>query len=243
MDETIKHHFDRYRSGNTLPPELVGGDFKDTRLFPDQEKLNRFRDWKRGMEYRVGEDLLIGALDELLVKDGKYIPLDYKTKGSKLWDPKKYGEKYYQLQLDSYALLLEENGCPSIGYGFLIFYSPQQVQDRGVFRFMYQCVKIKTDIERARETFRRGVAFLQDPQDAPTEELGECEYCEWVTRVRDLEIPGTCPEPEVVMPAEIQSATEFLSTSKPKTKSRNKPKTNPLQQDLLAGLSHPSKSA
>ena len=83
MDREIKRYFDRYRGMRTLPPELQDEAFQGAHLFSDQSKMNRWRNWKTELEYRDQDgSILFGALDDLLVKEDRYIPFDYKTKGS-----------------------------------------------------------------------------------------------------------------------------------------------------------------
>lgn len=79
----IKIHFDTFRAKRTLPGELNGKDFEGIELFRDQEQLEKWRSWRTGLVYWDNDgSSLSGALDDLLVKDGQYIPFDYKTKGS-----------------------------------------------------------------------------------------------------------------------------------------------------------------
>lgn len=184
MDRVIKTHFDGFREKKTLPPELVaspphgtvGRDFDGIRLFEDQAELDLWRSWKTGLEYRDSDgSILSGALDDLLVKDGQYIPFDYKTKGSVTTEADAI--KYYQNQLDCYALLLHENKMPQAGYAFLLYYSPKSVGEQGNVLFELQALKIPTDPERARTTFRNAVALLKGPVPATS---GQCEYCTWL---------------------------------------------------------------
>ena len=81
MDGVIKKYFDRFRGG--LPPELDGK--VEGTLIADQALLNRWRNWKTGLEYRdsARNAVLFGALDDCLVNaSGQHVPLDYKTRGS-----------------------------------------------------------------------------------------------------------------------------------------------------------------
>ncbi|MBI3316008.1 MAG: PD-(D/E)XK nuclease family protein [Candidatus Omnitrophica bacterium] len=182
MDRVIKAYFDTFRGKNTLPAELSGDDFRGIRLFGDQEKLERWRNWRTGLAMRDAAlgAVLSGALDDLLVKDGQYIPFDYKTKGSPT--SREDAVKYYQNQMDCYTLLLEANGLPPAGFAFLLYYSPKTVAESGQALFEVQPIKISTQAARARATFERAVAFLSQP--APPE--GACEYCVWRAKFKDL---------------------------------------------------------
>lgn len=180
MDREIKVHFDNYRSKRILPPELAGGDFEGVQLFEDQSQLEKWRDWRKGIQYQDKDgSVLTGAFDDLLVKNGMYIPFDYKTKGSPTSEED--AARYYQNQLDCYALLLRENRFPAAGYGFLLFYSPQSVSENGNVQFHLQPIKIATDSERARTTFWNAVALLKGPKPAMK---AQCEYCLWLEKAK-----------------------------------------------------------
>lgn len=185
MDREIKNHFDKYRSKNLLPPELGGVQFEGVRLFQDQAKLDRWRNWKTGLEYRDADaSILSGALDDLLVKRDQYIPFDYKTKGSPTSEAE--AVRYYQNQLDCYALLLEANGFSLEGYGYLLYYSPKAISEHGNALFELQAIKVATDPRRARHTFSMALKLLRGP--VPPVNAG-CEYCAWIARLTALEIP------------------------------------------------------
>ncbi|MBI4368016.1 MAG: PD-(D/E)XK nuclease family protein [Candidatus Omnitrophica bacterium] len=178
MDRAIKVHFDGFRKQETLPPELGGGNFERVKLYSDQKQLNLWREWRTGLVYQDSDgSVLSGALDDLLVKDGKHIPFDYKTKGSPTTEED--AVKYYQNQLDCYTLLLESNQLPTIGYAFLLYYSPKAVSENGNVAFELQAIKIQTDADRARATFRNAVHLLKGtrPNSAP-----RCEYCGWLRK-------------------------------------------------------------
>ncbi|HXV27523.1 MAG TPA: PD-(D/E)XK nuclease family protein, partial [bacterium] len=104
------------------------------------------------------------------------IPFDYKTKGSVTTEED--AVKYYQNQLDCYALLLQENRMPSAGYGFLLYYSPKTVRENGNVLFELQAIKILTDFERARATFRNAISLLKTTAEPSAG--GNCEYCRWL---------------------------------------------------------------
>jgi hypothetical protein len=189
MDRVIKKYFDRYRQTKGLPPELSGEAFLGVQLYSDQSRIDRWRDWKTGLTYRDRDgSIFFGALDDLLVKQDRYIPFDYKTKGS----PSNYESavKYYQSQLDGYALLLEENGMPTAGYGFLLYYSPKSVGEKGTVQFENQAIRIETDTARARDLFRRACALRKGvgPEMNPA-----CEYCVWFEKMRENETSSLFP--------------------------------------------------
>ena len=181
MDRVIKTYFDTVRAQGTLPPELRIDAFKGIQLFGDQAQLEDWRAWRTGLQYHDPEDgaVLSGMLDDLLVKDGAYIPFDYKTKGSPANEED--ATKYYQTQLDCYALMLEGNGLKTAGYGFLLYYSPKAVGEHGKVSFEIQPIRIETDIKRAKDLFRKALSALTG---AAPKASTKCEYCGWLEKFR-----------------------------------------------------------
>lgn len=173
MDLVIKDYFDKYRG--KLPPDIEGK--VEGQLVADLKLLNKWRDWRTGLEYydKERDAVLFGALDDCLAKDALYIPLDYKTRGF----PVKEGdsEKYYQTQLDAYSLLLSENGYPVKDFAYLIYYYPKEVKENGVVDFNVKPIKINTDLTRAKKTFEDAVDFLKG---VIPKEHSDCEYCSWI---------------------------------------------------------------
>ena len=185
MDSVIKTYFDKYRLEDKLPPELEGKvDFK---LFSDLKLLNKWRDWKTGLVFTDEETgaELFGALDDLGVADtGKgglfddelYVPLDYKTKG---YAVKPGDERYYQNQLDSYALMLKGNKMPPTDYAYLIYYVPNEVGEGGAVKFDVTLKKVDINPDSALQVVRDAVELLKGPMpDAHT----DCDYCTWASR-------------------------------------------------------------
>ncbi|HOW58307.1 MAG TPA: PD-(D/E)XK nuclease family protein [Candidatus Omnitrophota bacterium] len=179
MDRIIKLYFDAYRAKGTLPPELQIGHFDGVSLYDNLPQLERWRSWRTGLEFHENGNLLSGAFDDLLVKGDRYIPFDYKTKGSPTSEED--ATKYYQTQLDCYALMLDANGLKTIGYGFLLYYSPKIVLEQGHVDFEIQPIKIETNTERAKELFRRAIAVLSEPAPKAS---AKCEYCTWLEKFR-----------------------------------------------------------
>jgi CRISPR/Cas system-associated exonuclease Cas4 (RecB family) len=174
MDLVIKDYFDKYREKGELPPEIQGKI--EGKLLHDHKLLNKWRNWRTGMEYK-DEDLnvvLFGALDDCLESNGKYMPLDYKTRG---FAPKEGdSEKYYGNQLDCYALLLEGNGYPVGNYGYLVYYYPEHVEENGTLIFSVEPIQLKIDPNRAKKTLKDAMKLLNGP--IPPHH-SECEYCIW----------------------------------------------------------------
>ena len=181
MDRGIKSYFDGFRVKQRVPPELseFNAEFK---LYPDQSKLDLWREWRTGLQYVDGnKNVLFGALDELVVINDLHVPFDYKTKGSPT-SPED-AQKYYQLQLDCYALMLESNGMKTAGYGVLMYYSPNEVRENGQVQFQTQLIKIKTDIQRAINVFTSAIDSLTGDLPNPSK---ECEYCPYVHKTKQF---------------------------------------------------------
>lgn len=180
MDILIKKYFDKYRALGESPPEIKE-KVKGKPLGLDL--LKKWRHWKTGLRYEDKKlnAILYGALDECFVDKDIYIPVDYKTRGFDLIeDPR----KYYQTQLDCYALFLESNGYKHASFGYLIYYIPKEIQEDGLVRFTIEPIKIETDPKRARAIFEEAVKLIRGPQP---ESHSECEYCAWGNDFINLE--------------------------------------------------------
>lgn len=172
MDLVIKVFFDQYR-GN-LPPE-ISGKVKG-KLMEDVKLMNRWRNWRTGLEYadKKLNATLFGALDECIEYEGKYIPVDYKTRGSA---PKEGdSERYYQTQLDTYALLLEANGYKAEGTAYLIYYYPQKVEKNGRVTFNVEVKELVVSVDRVKKIFEDAVKLLRG---LIPKHHSNCEYCSW----------------------------------------------------------------
>jgi len=184
MDRVLKKHFDSFRDKGKLPPELKKeiGEEK-VKLFGDDESekelLEAWRNNKKGirLEDEAG-NVLMGAVDNILVKDGKLIVLDYKTRGYPL---KEDTHEHYQDQLDAYNLLLKENGYETEDYGYLLFYYPDKVLESGEVVFETKLVKMKANPEHAKKIFDEAIILLNGKCPAHHEH----EPCEWCHLVGD----------------------------------------------------------
>lgn len=183
IDLILKTWYDEHRAKGILPPEIQ----KDVlgSLFPDVDKLNRWRNWRTGLKCDVDGVELFGALDDLLIDPVEgYSPLDYKTKGSLPKDGD--SERYYSHQLDAYALMQRENGMPQSGHAFLAYYSPLATIGAlaGTAQFHFACtvVKLECDPERAVQMVKDAAACLAGPIPEASD---ECEYCPYIEKHAD----------------------------------------------------------
>jgi len=184
MDAVIKKYFDGFRLNGSMPPEVqskVPG-----KLFSDITTLEKWRNWRRSdlrYEDKSSNATLIGALDDCLVENGCYIPLDYKTRGSQLKDDPR---KYYQNQLDCYCLMLESCGFRTKGLAYLLYYWPQEVRQDSIVKFHVEPIRIETNIESAKRVVQDAARLLSGPMPKPGT---SCEYCNLVAKRRDEQRP------------------------------------------------------
>jgi hypothetical protein len=181
MDLLIKDYFDTYRSKNELPPELVG-KLKGG-LFSNLELLNRWRNWQSGLRFKdetLGGSVLFGALDDCIVEDGLYIPLDYKTRG---FDLKEDSTSYYLNQISFYSLLLEKNGYRTTSFGYLVFYILKELSENGMAKFEITVIKIDTDINKSYSIFKNAVEILNGPIPSMNT---KCTFCQWAKNTSQL---------------------------------------------------------
>lgn len=126
---------------------------------------------------------ITGIYDELVVMDnGSVVIVDYKTaaKPHSEADTK----KYYELQLDMYALLCEANGLKPAETAYIIYTTPdllgRYLQDFNKdhiidFHFRVTHVPIPVSASRARGTVTRALEICMQTE-APMASKG-CEYC------------------------------------------------------------------
>lgn len=173
MDSVIKVYFDKYRP--ELPPELLGKI--PGQLFGDKDQMKKWRNWRTGLAYtdmNLGAQLT-GALDDLLIDDKKYIPLDYKTRGYGL---KEDSTEFYRDQLNIYEFLLKENGFKTAGVAWLVYFYPKEVKENGVVIFEVFPKKMETNPDVAKKLFESAVQLLAG-QLPPHHSI--CGFCSWAS--------------------------------------------------------------
>ncbi len=172
MDLALKKYYDKYRKRGKLPPEIAGE--VEGKLLDDVELMKRFRNWRRfSFEDKKLGVVFYGALDDCLVSNKGYIPVDFKTRGFEL---KEDTTEFYRNQLDCYALLLERNQYRQAGFAYLIYYIPKEIKEKGRVVFNVRVKKMKTDPERALRVLKRALKVLRGKKP---KFHSECEYCSW----------------------------------------------------------------
>lgn len=179
FDKIIKNYMDEFRMIGKLPPELESLSEFGWKLFFDQNKMDRMRNWRTGLKIQFSSKLvLIGALDDLLYipETMIFMPLDYKTKGSET--SVEDAVKYYQRQLDIYDLMLSNNGYPTNHKGTLLYFSPESVEENGYVKMKTQIIGVETDTCRAEDLIHDAIHVLE--MENPPPPLIDCEYCDFV---------------------------------------------------------------
>lgn len=173
IDRVLKTYVDQYRGA--LPPQLVGK--VNGVLFPDLEKIRKYRNWQSGLQVDVdtphGRVTLIGALDDLVMGSGVYTPLDWKTRGTA---PKSSGVEYYGRQANCYALLLQGNGLEPSGEGVLVYWYPESVDLSSNIFFQTEVHTIPAQAEAAMALLHRAMACLAGGEP---EASASCAFCTW----------------------------------------------------------------
>jgi len=174
MDKVLKEHFDKHRKSGK-PPEELDGKFKG-HLYQDLKKLDIWRNNFKGLQYPDPKTgiILRGALDDLFVtNDGKYAPLDFKTRG---YPRKDDTHEHYQHQMDIYSFLLEKNGMKPADFAILIFYHPLCVGRHCHVEFDPDPIKVPVSRERGEKIFQDAIKCMKGKEPKPSK---DCGWCGW----------------------------------------------------------------
>ena len=117
---------------------------------------------------------VVGALDDFMVYNKHYIPLEYKTRGYAKWEK---GSYHYYTQLDIYGFLLEKNGYDISGKGYLIYYYPENVVETGVIKFGIDVEEVNISAERALRVIQEAIEVIQSV--SPPQQASKCVLCRW----------------------------------------------------------------
>lgn len=174
MDDAFKKYFDEYRGRGELPPEIEGK--AEGKLFADLKKLNAWREFNFGRggikaEFPELKMAVSGAIDDLMVSpDGKFVPFDFKTRG---YPTKEDTHEHYRHQLDLYSLLFQKNDLEVAGYGYLLFFWPQNYSP-GAANFKTELVKMDVSPSRGYGVLEKVYSILTSQIPRAHE---ACEYC------------------------------------------------------------------
>jgi hypothetical protein len=192
IDRVLKGYFDRYRRQGTLPPLIAGkldGALANSALtlgFDDQTL--RARLW--------------GKLDDcVLLPDGRLSPLDHKTRASAPGDLG-YTERYYQLQMDVYTLLLERAGHRVNRTAYVVYYFPIDGALHEGFPFDVAVHRIATDPQRAHQVFAEACRCLEEALPS----CGQlCQFCRWVEACASSRMPTTARDHSAAETAAVRT--------------------------------------
>ena len=176
IDREVKLYADEYRG--RMPPLLgeptsgLGRPPSGAKLWGTEAEIKKLRHWASGLKAQVDGFEIIGAFDDLVVHpEGTFSPLDFKSRGA---EPEEHDARWYQSQVDIYALLLDRNGMQPSGHGYLWYWFPRAGPSEQPVAFGTSVIVMSADWERAVELIVEAKAVLT--YDRPP--LGKtCEWC------------------------------------------------------------------
>jgi hypothetical protein len=175
MDRTLKNHTDILRKNKE---EIILCNIAGTLV--EEEKIAKWQNWRSSDLSYKGE--LGGAIDDCLLttEDGKYMVLDFKTKGTAFKsnsDGVDYVKKYYQMQMDCYDLILNSSGFETNHKAILLFFFPEEYRGKGDFLFKTETILIDVFPNNA-------IKILKEAQECLAgkipKESNNCEYCNFI---------------------------------------------------------------
>ena len=169
MDKVLKEYCLKLREREEMLLDFKGKGFK----FFDDPLMKDWQNNFRGIQWKTKDVFLRGAVDEMLVKDGKLVVLDFKTRG---YPCKEDTHKHYELQINMYNLLLRKNGFETKDYGYLLFYYPKRVLAGNKIEFNTELKKMKVDVKMAETVLKKALKCLKGKK--PKDEH-ECHWCLW----------------------------------------------------------------
>lgn len=191
MDECLKEYLDSYRG--SLPPELES--LAPWVLHPDQELINRFRQWN-GLKashmvevHRNGKTLkhmitMQGGIDDLLYNPQTQeiaIP-DIKTKATE--PPLEYAKQYYQETMEAYAWLLTKLTYKVSQHAYLWYWFPLFAKPVGQFQFGTKLLPMELNPDNTRKLLDEIGGMLplshSEVMEKRPEPSPECETCNFI---------------------------------------------------------------
>src|SRR3989338_4395307 len=166
FDQVLKNYFNIYRPLGELPP-MIKGKIAGKLENPFVEKYWAKIDDKYGFW---------GKLDECLINEkGEYIPVDFKTSSS---DPRgRETLSAYKSQIDDYLFLMEKSGKKIAGYGYLIYFFPDEgklLHDG--FPMIIHITKLEGNPTNTTKRILNAKLILEKSIPDPSK---ECPFCSW----------------------------------------------------------------
>ena len=126
--------------------------------------------------------MLTGKIDDVLVDEkGLLVPSDYKSSGD---PPREDKYKYYELQLNAYALMIQEKGYMTADHAFLLHYFPKDNLDTSInVELSFKLDKVYVDIDKFKQIMKQIVDFLESPYPGKNY---NCRKCAWLEKVCKL---------------------------------------------------------
>lgn len=167
IDRLIQNETTKY-AGKGKPPWLLPW-VKEGIIRPGSKRL----------KFEGYNHIITGIYDELIeLKDGSVIIVDYKTAAQP--HSKENTARYYQLQLDMYALLCEANGLKVADTAYIVYTTPDWVdteieKPQIDFGFKVTHVSVPVSARRAKGVIVGAIGICNLPQ-APSA-APRCEFC------------------------------------------------------------------
>ena len=172
MDKMLKIYFDSHRNKNTIPLEIKSID-KNLKLFNEMENLIEWRKNMKGIRWEDKKgNIISGAIDDALIKNNKIIVIDFKTGG---YPPKDTLGTRYEHQMNFYYFLLNKIKRKTENYGYILYYYPEKINNCKT-NFINKVVKIKIDIKKSEETYKKALKLLENKIPKPSEDCNFCKY-------------------------------------------------------------------
>lgn len=174
MDKLIKEWFDSYRIKKQAPPEI---EKEGLELFQNKDMIDEWRDNHKGIIWHAeNENSFMGVIDDLLVnKKGFLTVLDYKTKGSPIYEDPLKDHPEFKFQLESYAFIFQKMKYEVADKGYLLYFIPAKMQKSGNVKFDRVLWPVDLDLERPEKVFREAIKVLET--DAEPESGRNCAFC------------------------------------------------------------------
>ncbi|MBI4119661.1 MAG: PD-(D/E)XK nuclease family protein [Parcubacteria group bacterium] len=108
-----------------------------------------------------------------MIGEKLYAPLDHKTRASFTDNV----HETYQLQMDAYDWLLQENGFMTAAKAYLAYYAPLDGELHEGFPFGVDLKELKTSPQRAQKLFSQALEIIGS--DEPPQPSAKCAFCQY----------------------------------------------------------------